>query len=135
MILYEGKCLKGAVFMKDGTTEILVPDAKILGAGKATESSGIIIADQNRFWYVPLLTPNISSIIDEMITICDKISSTTEILEKSKTLLDNTTAVTGAASIVPSIVTGTEMSTNASSLKNEIKTVKQELNTLKENLI
>lgn len=135
MILYEAKCIAGTVFLINGLKETPVPDCKILGTGKAPESSGILIADQNRFWYVPLITPNVISIVDELIKITDNLNKTLDVLKQSGTLIDNASTAAGIAAFVPSVVTGTKMATDATTISSQVIKISQELQELKLNIV
>lgn len=135
MILYEGKCSAKIVTIIDNGIPTVVPDCKILGTGMAPESSGIVIADEDRFWYIPLVTGNISSIVDELIKITDNLKSTLENLESAKTLIDSASTAAGIAAFVPSVATGTAISTAATSTKADVIKISTELDILKKNIV
>lgn len=134
MILYEARCNAGVVTMMDGIVPVTIPDCKILGAGKAPNSTGIVIADETRFWYIPLLTNDISAILDSMLDITDKLNTAAGILTKSSALIDSASTAAGIAAFVPSVATGTAMATEATTLQTEIATVKTAIQKIQQTL-
>lgn len=132
MILYEAKCSGKIVTFIDGANEYIVPDCKIFGNGTAQESSGIIIADQDRFYYIPLTTPDTEKILDKAEELCDKLKNICTILESAETLIDS--ASTGMA-FVPSVVTGEAIKANATALSTEVDTLKTEIDNIKKTLV
>ncbi len=135
MILYEAKCVKGVVTLIDGINSTVVPDCKILGTGKAATSTGIIIADQDRFWYLPLVTVNVESIVAELISITQNLSDTVKALSKSGTLIDSASTAAGIAAFVPSVVTGEVIATEAKAISPKVDKIAQELKILQENIV
>lgn len=135
MMLYEAVARLKVVYMKQGLTEVIVPDCQILGNGTAPESKGILIADNNRFWYIPLVTENLKDALTKMQDICDKMKAITDNLGNASTLLDNASVVTGAAALTPSVVTGTTMANTASGTGTEIDALKREIQTLASQIV
>lgn len=135
MMMFEAVCRAGIVSIKTTLEEIVVPDCQILGAGTAPESTGLLIADNNRFWYVPLMTPDIKTILDHLISICDDMKEITSNLKNAKTLLDNNSTVVGSATLTPSVVTGTQMATDATATETKITELKTRVETLKNQLV
>lgn len=132
MILYEGKCAGKVVTLVDGAQNIIVPDCKIFGNGTAPSSNGIVIADQDRFYYIPLTTPDTEKILDKAEALCDKLKNICTILESAETLIDS--ASTGMA-FVPSVVTGESIKANATALSTEVDTLKTEIDNIKKTLV
>lgn len=135
MILYEARCAAKVVTIIDNGIPTVVPDCNILGTGMAPQSSGIVIADEDRFWYIPLVTGNITSIVDELISITDNLKETLTTLESAKTLIDSSSTAAGIAAFVPSVVTGTQMATEATATKTKVEKIATELKVLKENIV
>lgn len=135
MILYEGKCAGKVVTLIDGLQNIIVPDCKIFGNGTAPSSNGIVIADQDRFYYIPLTTPDTEKILDKAEGLCDKLKNICTILESAETLIDNASSAAGIAAFVPSVVTGQAIKANATALSIEIDTLKTEIDTIKKTLV
>lgn len=135
MILYEATCNAGVVsIMVEGITTP-IPDCNILGAGKAPTSKGIVIADQDRFWFVPLVTPNLVSIIDDIIEVTDKLADVATTLQRASTLIDNASTAAGIAAFVPSVVTGNAIAADGAKLAGEIPPLKQKITLLKDQLV
>lgn len=135
MILYEATCAGKIVTLIDGTNQYVVPDCKIFGNGTAQESSGIIIADQDRFYYIPLTTPDTEKILDKAEELCDKLKNICTILESAETLIDSASTAAGIAAFVPSVVTGQAIKANATALSTEVDTLKTEIDTIKKTLV
>ena len=136
MILYSAKCVAGVVSLMDGATPIVIPDCNILGAGTAPESTGIVIADQDRFWYIPLVTPNLKDIVDRIADIITQASSIVDVLKQSSTLLDNASVAAGPTTTwTPSVVTGTKMSTDAEAVGTKLTQLASEVEVLKQNIV
>ena len=135
MMMYKAVAKLNVVSIKNGLQEIPVPDCEILGDGKAPSSEGILIADQNRFWYIPLITPNIKDILTQMESICDRMKDITDNLGNASTLIDNASVVTGAAALTPSVVTGELISNTASSTGTQITEVKTKIQELANQLV
>lgn len=135
MMMYEAVARLKVVYMKQGLTEVMVPDCQILGNGTAPESKGILIADNNRFWYIPLITENLKDALTKMQNICDKMKAITDNLGNASTLLDDKTIVTGQATMTPSVVIGTNMSNTASATGTEIDALKTEIETLASEIV
>ena len=135
MMMYEAVARLKVVFMKQGLNEVPVPDCQILGNGTAPESKGILIADNNRFWYIPLVTENLKDALTKMEDICDKMKSITDNLGNASTLLDNASVVTGAAALTPSVVQGTLIANTASGTGAEIDALKTEIQTLASQIV
>lgn len=136
MILYGAKCSGKIVTLIDGANEYIVPDCKIFGNGMAQQSTGIIIADQDRFYYIPLATPDIERVIDKMETICDKLKLLCGILGSANSLIDNVSAATGPGVVwTPSVATGTAIQSNANNLSTEVDNLKTEIDNIKKTLV
>lgn len=135
MMMYEAVARLKVVYMKQGLTEVMVPDCQILGNGTAPESKGILIADNNRFWYIPLITENLKDALTKMQDICDKMKAITDNISNASTLLDDKTIVTGQATMTPSVVIGTNMSNTASATGTEIDALKTEIETLASQIV
>lgn len=132
MIMYEANCQDGIVYMLDDMKKIPVPDCEVLGAGG--NSFGIIIADAERFWYVPLSTPDLIKSLNKMQEICGKLVKICENLDNCKTLIDNASTAAGIAAFVPSVATGTAIATKAELLKTEIEQLDKDIANIKDNL-
>lgn len=135
MMLYPAKAALKIVTMIDGINEVIVPDCEILGQGTAEKSTGIIIADNNRFWYIPLMSTDLKETLSKMETLCGSLIDIAKTLASNAgTLLDNATVVTGQATMTPSVAKGSAIKTDATTIQNEateLKTQIQELaNTL-----
>lgn len=129
MIMYEAQCINKQVFLINDTSKTLVPDCKIFGAGG--NSDGIIIADENRFWYLPMTTLDLSNTLDKVIGVCEKITAICDNLSNCSSLLDSGTTAAGIAELVPSVVVGTQMSADSSTTRTEIENIIQELKKIK----
>lgn len=131
MMMYEAKANMAVVTMFDGLKQVVIPDCKILGEGTATESSGVVIADGTRFWYIPLVTPSLKDAVTKMENLCDKLIALAGTLSTNAgTLLDNETIVTGQATMTPSVVKGTAIKTDATTVKNEANELKTQITNL-----
>ena len=135
MMLYPAKAALKIVTMIDGVNEVIVPDCKILGQGTAENSTGIIIADNNRFWYIPLISTDLKETLSKMETLCGSLIDVAKTLASNAgNLIDNASTAAGIAAFVPSVVTGTTIATDATTVQNkavELKTQIRELaNTL-----
>ena len=135
MMLYPAKAALKIVTMIDGSNEIVVPDCEILGQGTAETSTGIIIADNNRFWYIPLISADLKETLSKMEALCGSLIDVAKTLASNAgDLLDKTTTVTGQATMTPSVAKGSAIKSDATTVQNEatkLKTQIQELaNTL-----
>lgn len=136
MMMYEAVARLKVVYMKQGLTEVPVPDCQILGNGTAPESKGILIADNNRFWYIPLITENLKDALTKMQDICDKMKSITDNLGNASTLLDSGSAASGpGVAWEPSVVVGGQISNTASATGTEIDALKTEIQTLASQIV
>ena len=131
MMLYPAKAALKIVTMIDGINEVIVPDCKILGQGTAEKSTGIIIADNNRFWYIPLISADLKETLSKMETLCGSLIDVAKTLASNAgTLLDNATIVTGQATMVPSVETGATIKTDATNVQNEATELKTQIREL-----
>ena len=134
-VMYQGKCINGIVYLVSGDVETVLPDCNILGDGKAPESTGIVFGDQSRFWYVPLVTPNIKTLLQQLTSLIDSVKSITTSLQTASALIDDKTVVTGQATIAPSTVTGSQISSKAQHVGTQLDSLKQEVEKLAGSLV
>lgn len=131
MMLYPAKAALKIVTMIDGINEVIVPDCKILGQGTAEKSTGIIIADNNRFWYIPLISANLKETLSKMETLCGSLIDVAKTLASNAgTLLDNATLVTGQATMTPSVEKGAAIKADATTVQNEATELKTQIQQL-----
>lgn len=131
MMLYPAKAALKIVTMIDGVNEIIVPDCEILGQGTAETSTGIIIADNNRFWYIPLISANLKEALSKMETLCGSLIDVAKTLASNAgTLLDNATIVTGQATMTPSVTKGSAIKSDATTVQNEATELKAQIQKL-----
>ena len=131
MMLYPAKAALKIVTMIDGVNEIIVPDCEILGQGTAETSTGIIIADNNRFWYIPLISANLKETLSKMETLCGSLIDVAKTLASNAgTLLDNATVVTGQATMTPSVAKGSAIKADATTVQNEATELKTQIQAL-----
>ncbi|MBO4726558.1 MAG: hypothetical protein J5598_03095 [Clostridia bacterium] len=135
MMMYEARANMAVVTMIDGLKQVVVPDCQILGQGTAPESTGIIIADGTRFWYIPLVTKDLKTAITKLGDLCDKVKAITDTLvSNAGNLVDNSSTCTGAAAFVPSVITGTQIKMDATSVQTEAQALKTEIDQLANSL-
>ncbi len=131
MMLYPAKAALKIVTMIDGINQVIVPDCKILGQGMAESSTGIIIADNNRFWYIPLISADLKETLSKMETLCGSLIDVAKTLASNAgTLLDNATVVTGQATMTPSVAKGSAIKTDATTVQNEATELKTQIQKL-----
>ena len=131
MMLYPARAALKIVTMIDGVNAIIVPDCEILGQGTAEASTGIIIADNNRFWYIPLIPANLKETLSKMETLCGSLIDVAKTLASNAgTLLDNATVVTGQATMTPSTIKGEAIKTDATTVQNEATELKTQIQAL-----
>ena len=131
MMLYPAKAALKIVTMIDGLNNIIVPDCKILGQGTAETSTGIIIADNNHFWYIPLISADLKETLSKMETLCGSLINVAKTLASNAgTLLDNATVVTGQATMTPSTIKGEAIKTDATTVQNEATELKTQIQAL-----
>ena len=131
MMLYPARAALKIVTMIDGVNAIIVPDCEILGQGTAEASTGIIIADNNRFWYIPLISANLKETLSKMETLCGSLIDVAKTLASNAgTLLDNATVVTGQATMTPSTIKGEAIKTDATTVQNEATELKTQIQAL-----
>lgn len=135
MMLYPAKAALKIVTMIDGVNEVIVPDCKILGQGTAEKSTGIIIADNNRFWYIPLVSTDLKETLSKMETLCGSLIDVAKTLASNAgNLIDNASTAAGIAAFVPSVVTGTAIATDATTVQNEATELKTQIQELAKTL-
>ena len=131
MMLYPAKAALKIVTMIDGINQVIVPDCKILGQGMAESSTGIIIADNNRFWYIPLISADLKETLSKMETLCGSLIDVAKTLAlNAGTLLDNATVVTGQATMTPSVAKGSAIKADATTVQNEATELKTQIQKL-----
>lgn len=136
MMMYEAKANMAVVTMFDGLKQVIIPDCKILGEGTASESSGIVVADGTRFWYIPLVTKDLKTAVNKMGELCDKLTDIADTLSTNAgKLVDNTSSCEGAATFVPVIATGTAIAQKATSVKTEAANLKTQIDQLANSLV
>lgn len=132
MMLYKGKCSKGLisiVYPNTALAPVPVYDCIHLGNEQPTalDSTGIILAHEDRFYYLPLAIQNIKDIATKMLTICERMRSICDTLTSSSSLLDNGSTVVGQATLTPSVVVGTQIANSASQVATQIDTLKNDI--------
>ena len=131
MMLYPARAALKIVTMIDGINQVIIPDCKILGQGMAENSTGIIIADNNRFWYIPLISADLKETLSKMETLCGSLIDVAKTLASNAgDLLDNTTTVTGQATMTPSTIKGEAIKTDATTVQNEATELRTQIQTL-----
>lgn len=131
MMLYPAKAALKIVTMIDGINQVIVPDCKILGQAMAENSTGIIIADNNRFWYIPLISADLKETLSKMETLCGSLIDVAKTLASNAgTLLDNATIVTGQATMTPSVAKGSAIKADATTVQNEATELKTQIQKL-----
>jgi len=135
MMMYEAKANMAVVTMIDGLKQVVVPDCQILGQGTAPESSGVVIADGTRFWYIPLVTKDLKTAVTKLGDLCDKVKAITDTLvSNAGSLIDNASQAAGIAEFVPSVITGTKIKMDATSVQTEAQALKTEIDQLANSL-
>jgi hypothetical protein len=118
MQILEATCTAGVVSANGG----IVPSCQILGEGGS--SSGYLVIGDEKFFYLPKISPDTKSLIGQIETLCDKIGA----------LCDSIKAITVTCS-----APGSPSSVPINALvftvaKTEITAIKTNLSTLKGNL-
>jgi len=118
MQILEATCVGGVVISDLG----VVPSCQILGEGGS--SSGYLVIGDEKFFYLPKISPDTKSLIGQIETLCDKIGA----------LCDSIKAITVLCS-APASPSGPPLNSAVFTIaKTEISAIKTNLSTLKGNL-
>jgi hypothetical protein len=119
MQILEATCVGGVVISDLG----VVPSCQILGEGGS--SSGYLVIGDEKFFYLPKISPDTKSLIGQIETLCDKIGALCDSIKAITVLCSAPGAPSGPPinSAIFSIakVEITAIKTNLTILKNTLK--------------